>query len=129
MGIKTILIIDDEPDFCELIKESLELRGNFEVFTATGGKEGINIARKVRPNAILLDIRMPGMSGFEVLENLKKNKDTMAIPVIMLSGMDDEPSKIKAAQLFNESYITKPVEIENLEKNIESVLKRRGLAG
>ncbi|MDP2912415.1 MAG: response regulator [Candidatus Omnitrophota bacterium] len=128
MGAKKILIIDDEGDFCELIKANLELRGSFEVFIAINGKEGIDIARRVKPDIVLLDIRMPEMNGFEVLKRLKRDNATVAIPVIMLSALVDEESKLMAAQLFNELYITKPVKFEDLENSIGEVLKRRDLS-
>lgn len=127
MAIKTVLMIDDELDFCELIKENLEIRGNFEVLIAKNGKDGLALAKRIKPNVILLDIRMPDMDGFQILERLKKDKDTIAIPVIMLSALEDNESKFKAAQLFDELYITKPVKIQDLQNNIEEVLKRRGL--
>lgn len=129
MAMKTVLMIDDEEGFCSLIKESLELRSDFDVFVATNGPEGITIAKRVKPDIILLDIRMPDMDGFKVLERLKKDKNTMAIPVIMLSALEDEVSKIKASQLFDELYITKPVKIEELQNSITEVLKRRGAPG
>jgi len=129
MAMKTVLMIDDEENFCSLIKESLEMRSDFDVFVATSGLEGLNIAKRVKPDIILLDIRMPDMDGFKVLEKLKKDKDTMAIPVIMLSALEDDASKIKASQLFDELYITKPVKIEDLQNSITEVLKRRGTSG
>lgn len=127
MATRTILIIDDEADFCALVKEHLELKGDFVVYTATSGEEGIAIAKKRGPDIILLDIRMPEMDGFEVLKRLKKDKDTMSIPVIMLTGVESEEAKLTAAGLFNELYMTKPVKFEELQNGIEKVLKRRGL--
>lgn len=127
MAMRTILMIDDETEFCSFIKENLELRGEFDVFVATNGRDGIVIAKRVRPNIILLDIRMPEMNGFEVLKRLKRDKETMMIPVIMLSALEDEESKVTAARLFDEMYITKPVKFEELESSIQEVLKRRGL--
>ena len=102
-------------------------RDNYEVFTAPNGTEGIELAKMQRPDIILLDITVPDMDGFKVLEKLKKNKNTMAIPVIMLTARDSTEFKHKAAHLFNEAYLTKPVEISVLESTIEDVLKRRGI--
>jgi len=126
MDRRKILIIDDEDDFCNIVKENLELRGSYEVYTTTSGKEGLKLAKKVKPDLILLDIRMPEMDGFQVLERLKKEKDTMVIPVIMLSALDDDSSKVKGSQLYNEMYLTKPIKIVDLISSIEEVLKRRG---
>ncbi len=126
MSGKKLLIIDDEKDFCMIIKENLELRGNYSVDVAFDGREGIRLARIIKPGLILLDIRMPEMDGFEVLEKLKESPDTIAIPVIMLSALDDDDSKIKGAQLYDELYITKPVRIVDLLAKIDEILQRRG---
>lgn len=126
MGKKRILIIDDEVDFSGLVKMNLELTGDFEVGIAANGKKGIKLAKRIKPDLILLDILMPGMDGFEVLEKLKKHEDTMMIPVVMLTAKGDEASKTKATQLYDELYITKPIEATDLKIKIEEVLERTG---
>lgn len=126
MERKRILIIDDEEDFCSLVKTGLETRSDFEVSIATNGNDGLEIARAIIPDLILLDITMPDLDGFQVLEKLKKNKATMPIPVIMLTAREDVEYKRKASQLFNEAYLTKPVEFSTLKSTIEDVLRRRG---
>jgi DNA-binding response OmpR family regulator len=73
MSKKRILIIDDEENFCKLVKMNLELDVDFTVETATEGKKGIELAKKFKPDIIILDIMMPKMSGFEVLEKIKKD--------------------------------------------------------
>lgn len=126
MERKRILIIDDEEDFCSLVKTGLETRSDFDVSIATNGKEGIELARMIRPDLILLDVTMPEIDGFQVLEKLKKDKNTVSIPVVMLTARDDIEYKRKAAQLFNEGYLTKPVEFSVLKSMIENIFKRRG---
>jgi len=119
---KTILIIDDEEDFCYFVKKNLEAISNYEVITATKGKKGIQIARKKKPDLILLDIMMPGIDGLEVLKRLKKNENTQNIPVIMLTAKDEDESKIKALGSFCDDYIVKPVENVVLKGKIHKVL-------
>lgn len=126
MERKRILIIDDEEDFCSLVKTGLETRSDFEVSIATNGKDGLELARMIRPDLILLDVTMPEIDGFQVLEKLKKDKKTVSIPVVMLTARDDVEYKRKAAQLFNEGYLTKPVEFSVLKSTIEDIFKRRG---
>jgi two-component system copper resistance phosphate regulon response regulator CusR len=126
MERKRILIIDDEEDFCSLVKTGLETRSDFEVSIATNGKDGIDLAKVVKPDLILLDITMPEIDGFQVLERLKKDKVTVSIPVIMLTAREDVEYRRKASQLFNEAYLTKPVEFSTLKATIEDVLRRRG---
>ncbi len=127
MKKKKILIIDDEEDLTFFVKANLELVGNYEVITAISGKEGVAIAVSEDVDIILLDIMMSKMDGFEVLDKIKKNKGTLSIPVIMLTAKGDIESKIKAAGLYDEDYIVKPVQIEILKAKIEEALKRRGL--
>ena len=121
----TVLFIDDEADYCPLIKIHLSFIGNFEVICARSGKEGLKLARHIKPDIILLDILMPELNGFEVLERLKKDDKTVSIPVIMLSGLDDDNAKERASQLYDEMYITKPIDIYQLKDKIEEVLKIR----
>ncbi|MDD5173894.1 MAG: response regulator [Candidatus Omnitrophica bacterium] len=125
MSVKKILIIDDEPGFCELVEKNLELVNDFAVAIATDSREGISLAKKIKPDLILLDIMMPHMDGFEVLKRLKDDTDTIEIPVIMLTAKGDDESRTRAMQLYDEEYITKPIGINDLKNKIDEVLKRR----
>ena len=117
---KVILVVDDEPGMVAMVGDYLTLRG-YRVFTAYDGVEGLTAAKKVKPDMIILDIMMPRMDGYEMLERLKKDKDTVSIPVIMLSAKTEDKDKLKAAKLCSEIYITKPVELNDLGKKIETV--------
>lgn len=119
-----ILLIDDEESFCFFVKKNLERNGEFSVIYTTNPDKGIKIAQKNRPDLILLDILMPRKDGFKVLEILKKNFKTLSIPVIMLTALGDEETKLKASALYNENYITKPVTYEILRLEIEKALIR-----
>ena len=123
--MKKILIIDDEEDLAFFVKANLELAGDYKVLTATGGKDGIKLAGRFRPDIILLDIMMPGMDGYETLAKLKTDGKTLKIPVIMLTAKADEESKLKASALYNEDYLVKPVQIDVLDAKIQEVLERR----
>lgn len=122
--MKKILMIDDERDICLLIKQNLELGGDYKVVVAHSGKDGIAAARHEKPDLILLDIIMPVMSGFDVLKKLKEMSETCSIPVIMLTAVGTEEAKEKAMSLYNEDYIVKPVRTDVLKAKIEEVLKR-----
>jgi two-component system KDP operon response regulator KdpE len=119
-----ILIIDDEKNFCYFVKRNLEILGNYKVIIARSGKKGILFTYIYRPDLILLDIMMPGISGFEVLRRIKEGKKTLAIPVIMLTARNDDESKIKATNYYYEDYIVKPIEIGILRSKIDKALKR-----
>ena len=123
MSKKKILVIDDEEDFSFFIRKNLQ-RSNYEVIVAANGDDGIRIARASLPDLILLDVMMPGLNGFQVLRKLKEDLRTYAIPVVMLTGKDDDESRAKAAQLKDADYIVKPIEIEELHKRIAEVLTK-----
>ena len=125
MSVKTILVIDDEKDFGETVKMMLEAYNIYKVVTASNGKEGIKKAHMIKPDLILLDITMPEMNGIEALKLLKESSATVGIPVIMLTGHTEDIFKIKAHQLYDEDYITKPVKTKELLARVEKVLERR----
>ena len=122
---KKILIIDDEEDFCYFVKANLQLISNYEILVANRGKKGIRLVRKEKPDLVLLDVMMPGMDGFEVLKRLKKSEETQYIPIIMLTAKNEDESKIKAAGLYCEDYIVKPVEIKVLKAKIHKVVSMK----
>ena len=129
MAGKKILLIDDEQGFCNVVGMNLQLLGKFKVATAQNGKDGIRLAKKLRPDVILLDIIMPKMDGFEVLKVLKKSEETLFIPVIMLTAVDESEAKLKAGQMYSEYYITKPIKSEELIAKINMVLDLRQKPG
>lgn len=121
-----VLVIDDEVGFCYFTKENLEQMGPYQVKTASGAHEGLLIAQRERPDVILLDIMMPEMDGFEILERLKKDVATSGIPVLMLTALGDPQSKQIASGLYNDDYIVKPVASEILKSRIDKALERIG---
>jgi twitching motility two-component system response regulator PilH len=124
--MKKILVIDDDKDFCYIIKRRLSDLGGYRVLIAKGNNMGRWIARCRwhKPDLILLDIMIPGIDGFGILERLKKDSITSAIPVIILSGKTEPESKKRAKALGCEDYIFKPVEAEALLDRIEKVLEK-----
>ena len=122
---KVILLVDDEPGVVSLIGDYLTMRG-YSIYAAHDGKEGLKMAKRIMPDLIILDIMMPHMDGYEVLERLKKDENTVSIPVIMLSAKASDKDKLKAMELYSEIYITKPFELADLREKIETVFKSRG---
>jgi DNA-binding response OmpR family regulator len=115
-----ILVVDDEPHIANLIKISLE--DDFEVIVANSGNEALHKARYERPDLITMDIMMPGMSGFEVVEELKKWDDTKKVPVIFLSAKDKLKDMYKGMLTGADDYITKPFEPEDLVKRVKATI-------
>ena len=84
--MKRILIVDDEEDICQVVQASLEEFGGWQTLLAHGGEDGLTMAQNEHPDAILLDVSMPGMDGFQVFEQLQNNSTTRDIPVILLTS-------------------------------------------
>ena len=106
----TVLVIDDEATVRDLMQRFLVKEG-FRVALATGGEEGVRLAKELRPDAITLDVMMPGMDGWAVLSALKADPDLAEIPVIMLTIVDD---KNLGYALGASDYLTKPLDRERL---------------
>jgi len=118
------LIIDDEVDFPKLVKRNLELIGDFTVTIANDGKQGLDLTRSLKPDLVLLDIMMPRIDGFKILERLKGDADTAPIPVIVVTARGDEASRARAMQLQCQAYINKPVGAVDLKVKIEDILQK-----
>ncbi len=121
-GDKTILIIDDDPVFIKSVKELINEKG-FKLFAARTGEHGLFIADYYNPTAIILDIKLPTIDGYEVMERLKGNKKTSEIPVFLISSYEEERQKSKEAA----SFIRKPLDIKkvnNLISKIDKLSKR-----
>jgi DNA-binding NtrC family response regulator len=117
---KTILIVDDEKDFCTILSDSLS-QDKYRVVTAFNGKTGLELAKKERPDLMLLDIKMPGMDGIEVLRKIKKMKREIA--VIMFTGYGTLETAREAMKLGAYDYVTKPVDLFLLKSLVEEVLE------
>ncbi|MBU4342690.1 MAG: response regulator [Candidatus Omnitrophica bacterium] len=110
---KKILMIDDESELLKVLHPRLAANG-YEVVSAESGREGLEKAIKEKPGLIILDLLMPRMGGLEVLDQLKKDSQTKSVPVIMLTGKEDEESVARAKELGAVDYITKPFNPEAL---------------
>jgi len=117
-----ILIVDDSLLSLNHLKRILIKQG-YIVETASSGEEAVKKAPEISPDLILLDITMPGMDGFDVIKWLKENKDTHSIPVIFLTGNDDQDTKIKAFDLGAVDYIVKPFHPQEVKARVKVHLK------
>jgi signal transduction histidine kinase len=116
-----VLIIDDNPTNLGVVVESLEESG-FKIIVARNGEMGLKRARLVKPDIILLDIIMPGISGFETCSRLKADKSTVNIPVIFMTALDNTEDKVKGFELGGVDYITKPVQVEEVLARLKTHL-------
>lgn len=123
--MKKVLIIDDEKEFCLIVKRNLDMMGDYAVETTCDGPSGIAAVSRFKPDIVLLDIIMPNMSGFDVLRELKGKPDTASIPVVMLTAVVSANEKEKALRLSCADYVVKPVFISELDLKIKNVLERK----
>ena len=123
MGKRKILIVEDDRDIVEMITYNLRADG-YEVLSAFTGKDGITLARRERPDLIILDIMLPVMDGFEVCRVLKSTEATACVPIIILSAKSQETDKIVGLELGADDYVTKPFSPRELIARIKAVLRR-----
>ena len=123
MAKEKILIVDDEEHILELLDFNLKNAG-YETFIATDGIEAVKIAKEEKPNLILLDLMIPGIDGFDVCKEIKKDKDMKNTSIIMLTAKGEELDKILGLELGADDYITKPFSVRELLARVKAVLRR-----
>ena len=116
----TILICDDEPNLRELIRISLE--PDYEFAEAGDGAEAIELAQRVRPDLVLLDVMMPGMSGLTVLKRLRGHPELAETPVVIVSAYAAEHDRVAAFEAGATEFVKKPFDPEALASLVESLL-------
>ena len=122
MARPKILVVDDETLIRNVISDIL-LPQNYEIIHASNGIEALEKTSECRPDVILLDVAMPKMDGFEVLQRLKNNKDTRIIPVVMITAIYEIQMRVKALELGVDDFLAKPMDIMELRARVRSLLK------
>lgn len=115
---KKVLAIDDENDILLIIKSALHEEG-YDVVTANNGYDGLALAEDASPDLIILDVMMPEMDGFEVLQQLKENEKTARIPIVILTGMSSKDKIREALDKGIDYYIVKPFEYQDLVSKVK----------
>jgi two-component system phosphate regulon response regulator PhoB len=123
-----ILVVDDEPDIVALVAYHLA-RAGYRVSTAASGTEALTVARQERPALVVLDLMLPGLSGYDVLQQLRASEELRAIPVLMLTARREEQDRIRGLSLGADDYLTKPFSPQELVLRIGAILRRVGAAG
>jgi two-component system phosphate regulon response regulator PhoB len=118
-----ILVVDDEPDITALVAYHLA-RAGYRVSTASTGQEAIKAAREERPDVVVLDLMLPGVSGYEVLRELRRHPETGDVGVILLTARREEADRIKGLSLGADDYLTKPFSPQELTLRVSAVLRR-----
>jgi two-component system alkaline phosphatase synthesis response regulator PhoP len=120
---KRILIIDDEENFCKLVKKNIEQTGEFEVHIATNGDDGIRLVREIKPDLLLLDIVMPGMDGADVVQLIRDDESIKDTPIVFLTAIvREEEASSQASFTRGYALLAKTVTVGELiaciKKNI-----------
>ncbi|HET8865109.1 MAG TPA: response regulator transcription factor [Gracilimonas sp.] len=118
-----VLVVEDEPSLIFTLRDTLESEG-YDVVVSEEGTQALEMVKEHKPDIMILDIMLPGKSGYDIMEELRKNKYTF--PVIMLTAKDQEPDKVKGLSLGADDYITKPFGVKELLARIEARLRRAG---
>lgn len=125
MKTSLILVVEDEPDIRELISLTLQF-GGFKVVQAANGEEAIQKAIELRPDLILMDVRMPIMDGFEACQELKRQPQTQDIPVVFLSAKGQDADIKKGYEVGAVAYWLKPFSPEQLPLQLNDILAKYG---
>ena len=121
---ETILLIEDEEDVSDLIRYHLK-KSKYRVLSAADGLEGLRLASEERPDAVILDVMLPRLNGFEVAKRMKADPSTASIPLLILSAKGEPEHRIKGLELGADDYLPKPFSPKELLLRIKALLRRR----
>jgi two-component system phosphate regulon response regulator PhoB len=118
-----ILVVEDERDIAALVAYHLTKEG-YRVRTAEGGSEALEAAAAERPDLLILDLMLPGLSGYDVLGEMRRREELADVPVIVLTARRDEADRVKGLELGADDYVTKPFSPRELVLRVGAVLRR-----
>lgn len=118
-----ILIVDDEKDIVDLVAYNLEKEG-YEVLKAFDGEKALSIVRTKNPSLVVLDLMLPGIQGLEVCKRIRRDAETAAVPIIMLTAKGEELDRVIGLEVGADDYITKPFGVKELTARVKAVLRR-----
>jgi two-component system phosphate regulon response regulator PhoB len=124
MDEKNILIIEDDRELADMVASYLQTEGGFLTIICHDGISGLETALEIRPDLVILDLRLPGLNGTEICRQLRKNSGTEAIPVIMLSACTEEIDRVVSLEVGADDYVTKPFSPRELLLRIQAILRR-----
>ena len=120
-----VLLVDDEKSILMMLEVNFRAAG-FDVVTATSGASALEIAAAARPDAVVLDLGLPDLDGWEVVKRLRELVGVASTPIVVLSGTDRNDAVVRGYASTVEAYVTKPVEPEELVQTVRRVLARSG---
>ena len=122
---KRVLIIEDDKDIVEAVRYNLEKEKGFSVLAAHSGDEGLQLAFEMKPHLIILDIGLPGMNGYEICRQLRRDPQTRDVPILILTARGTESDKVLGLELGADDYVTKPFGIRELVARVKAASRRK----
>jgi DNA-binding response OmpR family regulator len=119
-----VLVADDDRDILQLVSFRLE-RADYEVVQANDGEEALRLAKELRPDLAVLDLMMPKLNGYEVIREIRRNEETKAIPVILLTARVQEADVARGFEAGADDYLKKPFSPQELRARVQAILGPR----
>ncbi len=125
MGKKKVLIVDDNPTMIDIVTMALE--SEYDVISASDGREGIDLAKKIKPDLIIMDVMMPNVSGIEMLRELLSDEETSNIPVIIFTASHFDPSTemIFTVEKNVRAFLRKPCTVDTLKEYVKNAINSK----
>lgn len=118
-----VLIVEDDLDVAEMLNAYFRVQG-YEVFTVNWGEDGVRACQTMRPDLVILDIRLPDIDGYEVAKRLRSDRRTQDVPIIFLTEKRDRADRLQGLELGADDYITKPFDVQELRLRVRNALRR-----
>lgn len=119
----TVLVVDDDPDLLQLLTDGLEFLGNFTVVTATDGIQGLERFFELRPDCMIIDIKMPGLDGYQLVRALRGDAESASTPLIILSALAQEQNQFAGLALGADDYLVKLVDIYDVVAAVQRAVQ------
>ncbi|MGH7926267.1 MAG: response regulator [Candidatus Binatia bacterium] len=123
MASPTILIVEDEPDIRKLVQYSLE-QERYKVLEAEDGEQALKLLARAKPNLVILDLMLPGMSGLELCKLLRDRRETSRVPILMLTAKAGEADKVVGLEMGADDYLAKPFSPREMVARVRAILRR-----
>jgi phosphate regulon transcriptional regulator PhoB len=122
-----ILVVEDEPDISKLVSYNL-IQERYKVLTAEDGEQALKLIQREKPNLVVLDLMLPGLSGIDVCKILRDRPETAKLPILMLTAKAGESDRIVGLELGADDYLTKPFSPREMVARVRAILRRANLA-
>jgi two-component system sensor histidine kinase/response regulator len=121
--VRRVLVVDDDPTLLANVAEGLDLLGGYEVIAASNGVDGLQRFFAARPDCVVVDVRMPGLNGYQFVRALRSDPETIETPLVILSALVQDHEQLAGLLVGADAYLIKPVRIADLVQAVERAMK------